>query len=216
MGLALDPVRLGIGHPPEGHSQPCGRRGVIVRPPSPRCGTSRSCSPTLSESRTTGRGVAGRPAGFVGSDVESLADGSAALTSVAASSAATVLVTSFIDVAVSVGICWIPVLIPVDAKRSVWVGVSVDATGGETSAFPVSVAGGASADPPRCGGDRRGIARRQITRQLRARFASLALATAAASDAAFDVSRNSGSVGSVAITAFSRRACRCDHASSRE
>jgi hypothetical protein len=68
--------------------------------------------------------------------VESLADGSAALTSVAASSAATVLVTSFIDVAVSVGICWIPVLIPVDAKRSVWVGVSVDVTGGETSRLP--------------------------------------------------------------------------------
>ena len=78
---------------------------VVERLPLPRCGRSLSCSPTLSESRTTGRGVAGRTLAFAGSDVEALAEGSrplAAAGPVDASFASAVSVISLVDSTMSV------------------------------------------------------------------------------------------------------------------
>ena len=129
-------------------------RGVGLLP-LPRCARSGSCLPTPSEPRTTGSGVAGRPAGFAGPDVAAPAEGARALAAVGpvdAWSALAVSVTSFVDVAVSVDVTGgeasaLPLVGSVDVTCAVWAGVSVDVTGGETSAFPVLMAGAASAGP---------------------------------------------------------------------
>ena len=68
-----------------------------------------------------------------------MAEGSeelAAVSPVDVSSASTRSVTCVVDVAVSVCFCWLPVAISIDATRR------------ETSAFPASVAGATSIDPP--------------------------------------------------------------------
>lgn len=107
----------------------------------PRCVRSRSCSPTLSESRTTGRGVAGLSAGFVGSDVEVLADGLGLLTAVGPADASSVFaasVTSFVNVAVSVDTGSLSVPGSVDFTCSVRMRLSIDVTGWATYAFLVS------------------------------------------------------------------------------
>jgi hypothetical protein len=80
----------------------------------------------LGEPRTTGRGVADCTVGFAGPDVEAIVEGSGILAAVDASIVLTVSVTSSVDVGV-----------PVDVTCLVWVGASVEVTGGETSAFPV-------------------------------------------------------------------------------
>jgi hypothetical protein len=115
---------------------------VDGRPLLERWDGSSICSPTPSESRATGRRFAGRTVGFVGSDVEAPAEGLGSLTTIGpadASSVFAVSVTSLVNVTVSVDICSLPVAGSVDLTCSARLRLSIDVTGGETSAFPVSV-----------------------------------------------------------------------------
>jgi hypothetical protein len=82
--------------------------------------------------------------------MEVLADGSGDLAAVApvdAWSVKAVSAKSFVEVAVSGGICSFWGTGSVDVTRSVRARASVNVTGGETSAFPVSAACAASTGP---------------------------------------------------------------------
>jgi len=105
---------------------------VVGWSPSPRWDRSGSCRPTASESRTTGRGFFGRPAGFAVLGVEALAEGSGVA-----------VVDDSETPAGADDTCLVRVGVSVDVTCLVRVGVLLDVTSGETFAFAVSMAGAA-------------------------------------------------------------------------